>query len=354
MSGIAGIAHRQGVGAVPREAVERMCASLRHRGPDHRGIHVAEGIGLGAQRLGIIDPGGSNQPIFNEDGTKAIVFDGEIYNYRDLRRELMTRGHVFRTAGDAETILHLYEDSGQGCIDRLRGMFAFAIWDANARALFLARDRFGMKPLYLVRAPWGMAFASELKALQAAGMDLGGLDLEALDTYVQLGYVPAPATPFRGVKKLEPGHCALWRENGEVTVRRYWDLPEDTDDTLANPEARVLEWLDESVTSHLVSDVPVTVLMSGGLDSAAVLSSMAGTGQVSEAFTAHCGVDHGEDLDEVHLNAGAADRYGIRLTVVDTDNVVSSFEDIVYALDEPHADESASCSPAVGVTSGSS
>src|SRR6185436_19826485 len=188
MCGIVGVAHSHGVGPVSREIIDRMCAAIRHRGPDDRGVYLGGAVGLGMQRLSIIDLAGSNQPVFNEDGTKAIVFNGEIYNYRELRKELLSRGHVFRTDGDTETILHLYEDAGPNCVDRLRGMFAFAIWDSTARTLFLARDRFGIKPLYFSRDGWGLAFASELKALHAAGLVSRDLDWEAIDTYFQLGY----------------------------------------------------------------------------------------------------------------------------------------------------------------------
>src|SRR5439155_1242799 len=155
----------------------------------------------------------------NEDGSQVIVFNGEIYNYRELRRELVRRRHRFRTHSDTETIVHLYEEHGPHAVERLRGMFAFAIWDGAARSLFLARDRFGIKPLYYVVAPWGIAFASELKALVAAGLTARELDWDALDAYVQLGYIPAPATPFHDVRKLEPGHWLLWRESVEPIVR---------------------------------------------------------------------------------------------------------------------------------------
>ena len=342
MCGIAGIAHREGSGPVSREVVERMCAAMRHRGPDDRGVYVAGPVGLGMQRLSIIDLAGGNQPVFNEDGTKAIVFNGEIYNYQELRRELISRGHVFRTNGDTETILHLYEDSGPGCVERLRGMFAFAIWDAEARTLFLARDRFGIKPLYLRRAPWGLAFASELKALHGAGLVEGGLDWEALDTYFQIGYIPAPATAFRDVKKLDPGHTLLWRESGEISIRRYWDLPEDVVAPPPDLEERVLEWLDRSVAAHMVSDVPVAAFLSGGLDSSAVVASMTMHGERPHAFTARYGGSGAAQADETGLAQSFAARYGAQLTVVDIQPDVSAIlEDIVFHLDEPHADDSA-------------
>ncbi|MBI4420474.1 MAG: asparagine synthase (glutamine-hydrolyzing) [Gemmatimonadetes bacterium] len=341
MCGIAGVAHTDGR-PVPAALVERLCAALRHRGPDDRGMFVDGPVGLGMQRLSIIDLAGGRQPVFNEDRTKVIVFNGEIYNYRELRRELIGRGHEFRSASDTETILHLYEDSGPSCVERLRGMFAFAIWDQQARTLFLARDRFGIKPLYVLRAPWGLAFASELKALHAAGFTDGRLDWEALDAFFQLGYVPAPATPFRHVKKLEPGHTLLWQQRGDVTVRRYWDLPENVVAEPPEVERWVREWLDESISAHLVSDVPVAAFLSGGLDSSAVVASMGLRGERPHAFTARYLGSGAAGTDESRLAAALAERYGARLTTVEIQpEIASTFEEIVYALDEPHADDSA-------------
>src|SRR6185503_5497093 len=234
------------------------------------------------------DLSGSSQPIYNEDRSKVIVFNGEIYNYRALREGLVARGHTFRTRGDTETILHLYEEQGADCMSALRGMFACAIWDERAQTLVLSRDRFGIKPLYVANGPWGIAFASELKALHAAGLTARQLDWEALDSFFQLGYLPAPRTPFLDVRKLEPGHTLVWSRGGRPVTRRYWDFPSQTrpEATPEMPEEAVLEWLDESARAHLVSDVPVAAFLSGGLDSSAVVSSMALRGDVPHAFTA--------------------------------------------------------------------
>ena len=177
------------------------------------------------RRLSIIDVAGGNQPIFNEDRSKAIVFNGEIYNYRELRRGLVSRGHRFTTQGDTETVVHLYEELGARCVEKLRGMFAFAIWDESQKRLLLARDRFGIKPLYILSAPWGIAFASELKALVASELTERALNWEALDMYLQLGYIPAPFTPFLGIRKLEPAQTLEWGASGKAVVRSYWDLP---------------------------------------------------------------------------------------------------------------------------------
>ena len=346
MCGIAGIVYRDRERPVAESLVRLMCSALEHRGPDDEGLYVRGAVGLGMRRLSIIDLGGSHQPIFNEDGSKAIVFNGEIYNYRELRNGLLARGHTLRTAGDTETVLHLYEEHGADCVERLRGMFAYAIWDSTTESLVLTRDRFGIKPLYVVTGDWGIAFASELKALHVAGLTSRELDWEALDAYIQLGYVPAPATPFRDVRKLEPGHWLRWRRTGELTIRPYWDLPQGSAPAPSDIEQRVVEWIDASVAAHLVSDVPVAAFLSGGLDSSAVVSSVAAVAsrpdEVPHAFTARYHGSGAAAADETELARHLAGRYGIPLTVVDiTPEVRDVFEPIVYALDEPHADDSA-------------
>jgi asparagine synthase (glutamine-hydrolysing) len=341
MCGIAGITHRRGLAPVSGAVLTRMCDAMRHRGPDEQGVFVKGPVGLGMRRLSIIDLAGSHQPVFNEDASKAIVFNGEIYNYRELQRELLAAGHRFTTNGDAETILHLYEDAGERCVERLRGMFAFAIWDAHESSLFLARDRFGIKPLYVALRPWGLAFASELKALVAAGLTDRALDWAALDMYFELGYIPAPASPFGDIRKLEPGETLLWRD-GEIATRRYWDLPTQADPAPRNPEARVLEWLDDSVAAHLVSDVPVAAFLSGGLDSSAVVASMAASGVRPHAFTVRYHGSGATAADESDLARALTNRYGAHLTIIDVESDVSRvFEPIIHALDEPHADSSA-------------
>ncbi len=342
MCGIAGIVYRQRERPVSESLVRGMCGALKHRGPDDEGLYVRGAVGLGMRRLSIIDLSGGRQPILNEDGSKVIVFNGEIYNYRHLRQGLIARGHTIRSAGDTETVLHLYEERGPDCVTPLRGMFAFAIWDASAETLLLARDRFGIKPLYVITAPWGIAFASELKALHAVGLTSRELDWEALDTYFQLGYIPAPASPFVDVRKLEPGHTLMWRRNGAAETRRYWRFPLDSAPVPPDPEARVRESLDASVTAHLESDVPVAVFLSGGLDSSAVAASMAVAGNTPHAFTARYSGSGATAADETDLARALAARYGAELTLVDIrPDIRNIFEPIVAALDEPHADDSA-------------
>jgi len=343
MCGIAGIVYRDRERPVAESLVRRMCGAITHRGPDDEGIYVQGAAGLGMRRLSIIDLSGSRQPIFNEDGSKVIVFNGEIYNYQELRADLVARGHRLRTSGDTETVLHLYEDRGPQCVTPLRGMFAFAIWDRSSETLLLARDRFGIKPLYVITAPWGIAFASELKALHAAGLTSRELDWEALDTFFQLGYIPAPRSPFVDVHKLEPGHTLEWRRDGDVVTRRYWQFPlQERPSPSPDPEERVREWLDGSVGAHLVSDVPVATFLSGGLDSSAVTASMALAGITPHAFTARYSGSGATAADETGLARTLADRYGAQLTVVDIrPELLNIFEPIVRALDEPHADDSA-------------
>ena len=341
MCGIAGIIHRDPSQPVDPSVLARMLDAIEHRGPDDAGTHLEGPVGLGMRRLSIIDLASGQQPIYDEAGARVIVFNGEIYNYRALRAELAGRGHVFRSASDTETVVHLHEEVGPACVERLRGMFAFALWDSGAQELLLARDRFGIKPLYVTTGEWGIAFASELKALHAAGLVETDLDWEALEGLFRLGYVPAPRSPFRGVRKLEPGHVLVWRSGVEPTTRRYWDVPNTPARTRPDPEGAVLARLDESVKAHLVADVPVAAFLSGGLDSSAVVSSMALGGEDVHAYTVRYRGSGARAADETPLAQALADRYGIRLTIVDVEpDIERIFEPIVRAMDEPHGDES--------------
>jgi asparagine synthase (glutamine-hydrolysing) len=320
-----------------------MCDSMRHRGPDDEGLHVSGSVGLGMRRLSIIDLPGGHQPISNETGQITIVFNGEIYNYRDLRKGLVDRGHALKTRSDTETILHLYEERGPACVTLLRGMFAIAIHDQRDGSLFLARDRFGIKPLYVAESGDRIAFASELKSLVAAGLTNRELDWDAIDAYFELGYIPAPASPFRDVRKLLPGEWLHWHPGTGARRERYWDLPTHTVAPPRDLLEHVREWVDESVKAHLVSDVPVAAFLSGGIDSSSIVASWAGFGgEPPHAFTARYRGSGAISADESSLARRLADRYGCRLTVVDVEPDVSDiFEPIIRALDEPHADESA-------------
>ena len=201
-----------------------MCDSMRHRGPDDAGYYIENSCALGMRRLSIIDLRTGHQPVSNEDGSVWVVFNGEIYNYRELRRELISKGHRFRTESDTETLVHLYEQEGTGGLGKLRGMFAVALWDAARRELLLVRDRFGKKPLYYAELPEGLWFGSELKCLRAAGVPLS-IDPEALRMYFQFSYIPDPRSPFREVRKIAPGEWFRYGADGRTGRGRYWRLP---------------------------------------------------------------------------------------------------------------------------------
>ncbi len=275
MCGIAGKVDFAGV--VDEELLRRMCAVMEHRGPDSRGVHVSDGVGLGIQRLAIIDVAGGDQPIANEDGTVVVVMNGEIYNYLELRRDLERRGHTFSTRSDTEVLVHLYEDHEKEMVCRLRGMFAFAIWDASNRLLFCARDRVGKKPLFWARRGSRVWFASEVRALLEDPELPREADLEAISAYLTVAYVPHPMSAFRGICKLPPASTLTVTESGE-DIRRYWTL--DYSRKLAGVSEHELAerlWAEirEATRIRLMSEVPLGAFLSGGIDSSAVVAAMA-------------------------------------------------------------------------------
>lgn len=254
--------------------VRAMADAMVHRGPDGEGFHVEGPVALGHRRLSIIDLATGDQPMANEDGTVWIVFNGEIYNFEALRRQLLARGHHFKTSSDTEVILHLYEEKGVACLEDLRGMFAFALWDRGQRRLFLARDRLGIKPLYYYQGATAFWFASEIKALLVDPAVPRTVQLEAIATFLQFHYLPGEQTPLEGIRKLAPGHYLLW-EAGRLTERAFWDLkfePSAQWATLEGAAEGLTALLAETVQLHLLSDVPLGVLLSGGVDSSALLS----------------------------------------------------------------------------------
>jgi asparagine synthase (glutamine-hydrolysing) len=276
--GICGeVALRPGDEASP-QVLAAMVASLRHRGPDDAGEYVGPGVALGATRLAIIDLAGGHQPLTNENGSLWIAFNGELYNFADLRLTLSRRGHSFSTACDTEVALHAYEEFGTGCVELFNGMFAFAIWDSRQRTLFLARDRVGIKPLYYALTDRSLVFGSELRALLAHPGIERRLDLAAIDEYLTFEYVPAPRTILSQVRKLPAGHHLTLRE-GRTELHRYWDpnLLRSETGRKSMPEyaAELRQALFESVRREMVSDVPVGVLLSGGIDSSAVAAAAA-------------------------------------------------------------------------------
>ena len=266
-------------GPVEQAQIRAMCAQIRHRGPDDEGYHVDGGCGIGMRRLSIIDLSTGHQPISNEDGSVWVVFNGEIYNYQDLRQDLIRRGHQFKTNSDTETLIHLYEEEGTVGIAKLRGMFAYAIWDGRDRSLLLVRDRFGKKPLYYATQPEGLYFGSELKCLRQARVPLE-IDAEALKLYMQFAYIPDPWSPYKAIRKLAPGSWMRYRANGRVETGQYWTLPK----AAAQPEsgmdearvaAQVRDVFDEAVRLRMIADVPLGAFLSGGIDSSSVVASMA-------------------------------------------------------------------------------
>jgi asparagine synthase (glutamine-hydrolysing) len=263
--------------AVRRETLERMTRALEHRGPDDEGYHLSGPVGLGFRRLSIIDLSGGHQPMLTEDGKLAIIFNGEIYNYRELRKELVDRGHRFQTESDTEVILLAYREWGTDSVRRLRGMFAYAVWDERERALFLARDRFGIKPLYYSWDGRTLRFGSEIKAILEDPEMRVTLDPLALDEYLTYLYVPAPRSIFREIRKLLPGHSLRVTERG-IEDREYWDLVMRPDHSRSEEETAlgVRAALKDSVASHLMSEVPLGAFLSGGIDSSAVVATMAG------------------------------------------------------------------------------
>lgn len=276
MCGIAGQARADGA-PVAADLIARMCAAQEHRGPDSRGLHVEGPVGLGIQRLAVIDLDTGDQPVANEDGSVVVVLNGEIYNYAELREELLRAGHTLSTHGDTETIAHLYEEHGVECLSRLQGMFAFALWDRRRRRLFVARDRVGKKPLFYSLRGGVLSFASEMQALLQDREIPRDVDPGAIDAYLTYGYVPAPISAFRSVGKLPPGHRLVF-EDGALTIERWWRLDYSRKQAVTDPrelDERIRAALRTAVSRRLVADVPVGAFLSGGIDSSAVVAAMA-------------------------------------------------------------------------------
>jgi len=323
-----------------------MCDLIRHRGPDDEGYYFDRGCGLGMRRLSIVDLDTGHQPISNEDGSVWIVFNGEIYEFDHLRRDLESRGHHFRTRSDTEVIIHLYEEHGVECFQHLRGMFAIALWDARAERLILARDRFGKKPLYYsFDASSGLTFGSELKCLRAAGIPLT-IDAEALRLYFLFGYIPDPWTPFQQARKLPPGSWISYdARDGKIAQGTFWEMPvpaavPEAGDTEEEAARRVREVFDEAVKIRMIADVPLGAFLSGGIDSGSVVASMA---QVSDdpVKTFSIGFEESEfnELPAARLVAAkyATDHHEI----IVKPNSVRLVERLIHYFDEPFADMAA-------------
>jgi asparagine synthase (glutamine-hydrolysing) len=321
--------------------VQTMITTLCHRGPDDEGLYLDASAGLAHRRLSIIDLASGHQPMASDDGRLQIVFNGEIYNYRELRA-VLAAGRPFRTTSDTEVILRLYEERRERCVEALRGMFAFAIWDAEARTLFLARDHFGQKPLFYAELGPRFAFASEIKALLALDPSLRELDVEALDQYLSLRILVPPRTMYRRIRKLAPAHTLTLR-NGQATITRYWNLVYEP--KWGRSETDLLDELDartqEAVRYHMVSDVPVGAFLSGGMDSSLVVAMMSRL-HAQPIKTFAVGLDYGGH-DELRYAALVAQRFGAHHTADRLPpSLLSRLPDLLWHLDEP-ADPLAAC-----------
>jgi asparagine synthase (glutamine-hydrolysing) len=346
MCGIAGMFGPEGAMSPGerRGLVTQMCSVIEHRGPDDDGFYIDGGLAIGMRRLSIIDLVTGRQPISNEDGSIWIVFNGEIYNFQELRDDLISKGHTFQTGTDTETIVHLYEDEGERCVERLRGMFAFAIWDKRERKLFIARDRVGVKPLHYCLAGETLVFASEIKSILQHPAIARDVNLEAISDFLTFGYVPDPASAFRGIFKLEAGHTLTFKD-GRLSTRRYWDF-EYNQNGGAEPvreesyyTERIRELIAESVRLRLISDVPLGAFLSGGIDSSTVVAMMARqmdrpVKTFSIGFTE-------SSFDELHYARITARHFNTEHhEFIVTPDVCKIVEEIIWHHDEPFADVS--------------
>lgn len=344
MCGIVGIFNSRTPTAIDAALLSRMNDLQYHRGPDGDGIFVDRGIGLGHRRLSIIDLSGGAQPLFNEDHSVVVVYNGEIYNFKELSRELINRGHQFRTHCDTEVIVHAWEEWGEACVERFRGMFAFALWDKNKETLFLARDRLGIKPLYYaMRQDGTVLFASELKAILCDPALPRKIDPTAVEDYFAYGYVPDPKTIYRDVFKLEPGHTlSLRRGRGLSSPRCYWDVKFEVSGQPKEEDVveDLIERFRDAVDCRLVSEVPLGAFLSGGVDSSGVVAMMAG---LSDDPVNTCSISFGDPaFDETSYAAIVAQRYATnhRIGHVDADKF-DLIDDLARLYDEPFADSSA-------------
>jgi asparagine synthase (glutamine-hydrolysing) len=338
--GIVGIV-RAGGGDVDRGMLGSMCEAIRHRGPDEDGFYFNDGVGLGMRRLAIIDLKGGQQPIHNQDRTAWIVFNGEIYNYPELRERLEKLGHTFYTHSDTEAIIHAYDRYGTDCPKHLRGMFAFAIWDERKQELFLARDRVGKKPLLYAEINGELVFGSEFNAILKHPRISRELEPEAIDSYLSFMCVPAPLTAYKGIRKLEPGHWLRWRK-GEIEIERYWQPDFHSKLKIDEEEAgeRAIEILRDAVRVRLMSEVPLGAFLSGGIDSSAVVALMS---EVSSepVKTFSIGFEE-QDFSELHHARRVAEHVGAEHhEFIVRPDALEVLPTLVEHYGEPYADSSA-------------
>jgi asparagine synthase (glutamine-hydrolysing) len=341
MCGIAGIASSDRHDRIELRTIQQMCNAIVHRGPDDEGILVKDGVGLGMRRLSIIDLSGGHQPVFNEDRSIWLVYNGEIYNFPELRPELERRGHHFYTNTDTEMIVHLYEEMGVDCVQKLRGMFAFALYDEKCRKLLIARDRLGKKPLHYALSNGRLLFGSEIKSILSVAPELASVNNEGLLQYMYFGYIPDPLTAFIPIQKLPPGHL-LEFERGEVKVRSYWDLPQYSTH-YPSSEEECLEELErrlaEAVRIRLISDVPLGALLSGGTDSSTVVALMTRASS-KPVKTFSIGFQQA-DFNESHYARVVAKHFGTEHhELILEPDVVQTVETLTSSLEEPFGDSS--------------
>ena len=341
MCGIAGIIRLDDKPVLPDD-IRRMCGAMTHRGPDDEGIYIGPGIGLGMRRLSIIDLKTGNQPVRNEDGSIWVIQNGEIYNFKELRQDLERRGHVFYTGTDTEVIVHLYEEYGDDCVNKLRGMFALALWDSKAKRLLVARDRVGIKPLYYVQVGGMLAFASELKVLLQIPEVERRLNWSAVNHLFAFMTTPAQESIIEGVHKLQPAHTLSFSQSGALRLNRYWDL--DSRPDYGRSEESLVEelrhQLEESVRMHLISDVSLGAFLSGGLDSSTVVAMMA---RLSDRPVKTFSIGFNEhEHDESRHARRIAKHFGTdhHEYIVEPDIAVE-LENMAWHLDEPFGDPSA-------------
>jgi asparagine synthase (glutamine-hydrolysing) len=341
MCGIAGVVSSAAADQIDAELVHRMCQQIVHRGPDDEGLFVKNGTGLGMRRLSIIDLSGGHQPVFNEDRSIWIVFNGEIYNFPELRQQLLQRGHSFSTHTDTEVIVHLYEEMGKDCVSKLRGMFGFALYDERRRRLLLARDRLGKKPLHYALQGPRLWFGSEIKSILTAAPELATVNNESLLQYLYFGYIPDPATAFTSIRKLPPGHL-LEFEDGKINIVQYWDLPQYGTSTIRSEEECLEEMerrLEEAVRIRLISDVPLGALLSGGTDSSTVVALMARASS-KPVKTFSIGF-RDKDFNEADYARIVAKKFGTdhHELIVEPD-VLETVQTLTSSLEEPFGDSS--------------
>jgi asparagine synthase (glutamine-hydrolysing) len=341
MCGIAGVVSADRAERIEESTVHRMCQAIIHRGPDDEGVLAKANTGLGMRRLSIIDVAGGHQPIFNENRSAWIVYNGEVYNFPELRPGLEAKGHHFSTHTDTETIVHLYEEMGADCVKKLRGMFAFALWDDRHQRLLIARDRLGKKPLHYALHNGKLYFASEIKSILAVAPELAEVNRAALMQYMYLGYIPDPATAFGGIYKLPPGHL-LEFERGELTISKYWDLPEyGTHNPKSEEEClEELEWrLAEAVRIRLISDVPLGAMLSGGTDSSTIVALMARASS-KPVKTFAIGFTQSDFDESKHARIVAQKFATEHHELILEPDVLGAVEKITRSLEEPFADSS--------------